>query len=203
MDGNFRTLRGVNMNYWYSSYRIFVFTIGIAVFLAGCKAKLQPRKEIYSWISFEVAPKDSAGKLMEVPAWDGPHRIPGPAADTFVIYSNNDSIRMITADVPGGNLFTRFELHGYRWRPKPSYLDRLFLLGTYMRNDLPGIYATFYVSKDWKTLLQVHYTNPGNMNMALYFSRDSVNIFRQADKIVDPNEDVQESEKPVVAGENH
>ena len=106
---------------------------------------------------------------------------------------------MIAMDDPG-KLFTRIDLKGYRWKPKPDYMNQLFFLGTYLREELPGIYYSIYATKDWKNLLQIAYANPGNMIFVNFFGKDSVNMLRQKGMIIDPREEYQEPERPVVAG---
>lgn len=151
------------------------------------------RAETYSSINFEIIRRDSTGKKNEPPKWNGPSRIQ-PPIDTFMVYENNDSIRMITTDAPMGNMFRKIQIHASRWKPKPQYGNELFFIGTYEREGLAGMYFSFYAGKSWGTLMQVVYTNPGNLTAAILFSKDSVNVLQKSGIIVDPNDELSEPE---------
>lgn len=75
-----------------------------------------------------------------------------------------------------------------------SYYDKFFFIGTYEKVELRGIYFSFYATKDWKSLMQVHFSNPGNMLAALVFSKDSVNILEKEGLIIDPMNEKPEPE---------
>lgn len=152
---------------------------------------MHPRTERYSWISFENVKKNAEGKVLEKVKWDPIVKIKDPI-NTFVMYKNNDSIRMITAYTPKGSIFKKVQISASDWPRKQNYFNKFFLMGTYEKDDLPGMYFNFYVTKDWKGLMQVMYTNPGNMFGAQVFCKDSVNILQKKGFIIDP-----EAEKPI------
>ncbi len=119
--------------------------------------------------------------------------------DTFVVSKTADSIRMIYSYKPAGDLFKKVNIHATRWKPKASYDNKFFFIGTYELDRLDGLYMSFYATKDWSSLLQIHYTNPGNMVNVLLFSKGPVNIFRQDGFVIDPNGETSEPERPVQA----
>ncbi|MBV8252227.1 MAG: hypothetical protein JO154_06420 [Chitinophaga sp.] len=162
----------------------------------GCKEVPNHPIYSYSWIHFEFISRDSTGKISSMPQWNMPVQLNIP--DTFVVYPNTDSIRMITPDMPGGSLFVRTSLDSYKWKPRPSYGNGLQLLGLFERRDLPGMLFSFYATKDRSSLLQVVYTNPGNMNTAMLFSSDSANVLKLSNIIIDPAGEESEPEKGVV-----
>jgi len=59
-----------------------------------------------------------------------------------------------------------------RVKPRPEYGSLLFV-GNYVATDLPGFYMSYYFTKNRSLVMQVHYTNPGNMNGVMLFSKDT------------------------------
>jgi hypothetical protein len=163
-------------------------------FLQGCIAQPSFKREAYSWLTLEIVPRDSLGKAKGIPQWPAPWKIKSPV-DTFVVYANYDSIRMISSDAPIGNLFTKVQIHASRWKPKPQYGNELFFLGTYERDSLPGMYFSFYTTKDWSSLMQIEYTSPGNVMAALFFSKDSISIRKKDIVNIDPKDEQSEPER--------
>ena len=159
--------------------------------LFGCTMRMPPQAESYSWLSLQVVKKNAEGKLLEKVKWDPIVKIKDPI-NTFVMYKNNDSIRMITAYTPTGSIFRKIQISGSNWRPKQNYFNKFFFIGTYEKPDLRGLYFNFYFTKDWKSLMQVMYTNPGNMAQVMMFSKDSVNILQKEGLIIDPEAEKSE-----------
>src|ERR1700748_1326852 len=118
--------------------RQFSSAIGIIVlFVSATRPHSSPHREVYSWVSFEIVKKDAAGRLLEPLKWTPSVRMPGP--DTFEFSAACDTIRM---HIPGGDsagdLFGRTEIRSAKWKPRPSYGDALFFLGTYTKQNMPG-----------------------------------------------------------------
>jgi hypothetical protein len=151
-------------------------------------------REVYSWVSTESIPRDPSGRVNGKPAWTAHWRLK-PPYDTLVYYRNNDSIRMISSDAPGGTVFRKVQIKARKWKPKPDYHNRFFLLGTYTRRDLGGLYTSFYMTKDRSSLLQVWYSNPGNMTDALLFSKGAVNILQRDGVVIDARNEQPEPEE--------
>jgi len=68
-------------------------------------------------------------------------------------------------------------------------------MGTYANDSLPGFYFSFYTTKDRSSLMQLLYTNPGNLTDVLFFSRDSVNILQANGITIDPKDEEAEPEQ--------
>lgn len=68
--------------------------------------------------------------------------------NTFLMYKNNDSIRIMTASTPKGSIFKNVQIKSSSWTPKLSYYDKFFFIGTYEKVELGGIYFSFYATKD-------------------------------------------------------
>lgn len=173
--------------------RILLLIIFLSAFLQNCMAQPYPRREVYSWLSFEAIPRDNKGNQTGTPTWDTSRRIKFPM-DTFIIYKNYDSIRMITPGNQPGKLFKKVNIPASKWKPKPDYGRKLYFLGTYEREELAGIYISIYATKDWDALMQVHYTNPGNITAALLFSKSSINIMKNNGVLVNPKDEISEPE---------
>lgn len=144
-------------------------------FLRSCSGQPPPRREVYSWLTIDNTPRSPDGKIQGLPRWLEPWHIPSPV-DTFIFYAHDDGILFISADAPRGNLFTRVQIHGSRWRPKPVYGQSLLFFGTYEREGLPGTYFSFYATKDRSSLMQIEYTNPSDGLLSLFFGRDSTSM---------------------------
>lgn len=176
--------------------RFFFLTIIFLTLLISCIAQNKNSRDAYRWVAFEAIPTDSMGKTTGMPSWKSPVKINTPASDTFVVYGEkNDSILMMAPDNPEHEMFRKIQINASKWKPKPDYGNKLFFLGTYAAKDLPGIYVSFYSTKDRSSLLQIGYTNPGNMNVAILFTKDSANILKQAGIVIDPREETSEAEK--------
>jgi hypothetical protein len=157
--------------------RLIFITITSLALLISCIARDKNRKEAFQWLAFESIPTNAEGKVTGTPSWKSPSRINLHTSDTFVVYGENrDSILI-------------------KWKPNPDYGHKFFFIGTYDAKDLPGLYFSFYSTKDWSSLLQICYTNPGNMNMAMLFAKDSANILKQDGIILDPRDEASEPEK--------
>lgn len=165
----------------------------VTFFFQGCIAQSSIKKEVYSWISSESIPRDSFGRVIGRPAWTSHWQMESPY-DTFVVYKNCDSIRMIALGGPGGKLFKKVQIHSEKWKPKLEYGNDLYLMGTYEREGLPGMYFSFYATKDWSSLMQILYSNPGNITQALVFSKNSINRLQQKGILIDPKEEQSEPE---------
>ena len=177
--------------------KMILLILAALTFFTGCNNAPGRQKETYGWFSYEIIPRGPGGSLKSKPIWEGPIRIK-PPIDTFEVYGKYDSIRMITPDMPAGNIFRKIDLTNYKWKPKPHYGNKLFFLGTYATKELPGFYFSYYTTKDWKSLMQVEYSNPGNLIMALLFSNDSINILQKSDIIIDSRDEQAEPERPVM-----
>lgn len=95
-------------------------------------------------------------------------------------------------------MFRRVQLNGIKWKPRPGYGKKLFFLGTYTATDLAGMIFCYYSTPDRSTILQIHYTNPGNMSGAILFSKSGVNILEKEGIVIDPREERAEPEKVIV-----
>jgi hypothetical protein len=176
--------------------RLIFVTITSLALLISCRAQDKNRKAAFQWIAFENIPTDSVGKVTGTPSWRSPSRINLHTSDTFVIYGENrDSMLMTTPGNPEHEIYRKMKINASKWKPNPDYGHKLFFIGTYGAKDLPGLYFSFYSTKDWSSLLQIGYTNPGNMNMAMLFAKDSVNILKQYGIIIDPRDEASEPEK--------
>ncbi|SRR5260221_1959692 len=174
--------------------RVLLIIIPTLAFLACSMSPGKPHREAYGWIDFEKIPADSMGKCIGKPSWDTPFQMKFASIDTFLIYENNDSILMITPDAPP-RMFRKVQIKASKWKPRPDYANKLFLLGTYIAKDLGGLYFSFYSTKDRSSLLEIDYTNPGNMNGADIFTKDSVNILQKDGIIIDPRNEQPEMEE--------
>jgi hypothetical protein len=178
--------------------RFTIIVAGILFITGACNSVKKPIREDYRWVTIETIPKDH-GKIIGAPQWNAPLRINDVEADTFTIYSNNDSIFMRIPRDKEGQMFKKVNIHS-AWKAKPQYGGQLFFMGNYVTPELDGLYASFYCTSDRSTLMQVFYTNPGNMFEVILFGRDSVNILRKAGVLVDPRQEMSEPERPVPAG---
>jgi hypothetical protein len=172
--------------------RWITYPILILIVLVSCQSQPSVQNKFFYWWHYENIPRDSTGKLIGVSNWDVPHKL--PSGDTFVLYKNYDSIRMVMPGIPDGDIFRKVEIHSSRWKPRPEY-DALLLLGTYERQGLDGLFFSFYATKDLTSIMQVVYTNPGNLNGVAIFSKDSVNILQKKGMIIDPKDELVEPER--------
>ena len=161
--------------------------------LPVCMNAQKPGGDVYRWVIFETIPKGAHGVVTGRPSWNAPLRIKTAAADTIVVYGNNDSILMCA---PSRQMFRRVQINGVKWKPKPDYGKKLFFLGTYTATDLGGLIFSYYSTPDRSTILQIHYTNPGNMIGVSLFSKNGVNILEGI--VIDPREEMAEPERVIV-----
>lgn len=168
----------------------------LCISVLGCSTAHNYTKQNYPWVHFDIMPKDSMGNVTGPVKWLAPSLLKVP--NTFLMYGNNDSIRMISSDMPEGSLFIKTKLDGYKWKPKSVYGNNLHLLGLFQRKDLPGMLFSMYASDDWSNLLQLVYSNPGNMTAAMIFSKDSVNTLLQSNSIIDPTKEISQPEKAFI-----
>lgn len=181
--------------------RIIIIGAGILVILGACNSKKSFRREFYDYVTYEKIPFDH-GKVTGTPRWDTAIRIifrKKPVMDTFDFYKNNDSIFMSAPGGEPGQMFKRINIRSEKWKARPEYGHQLYFIGNYVTADLPGLYTSFYATKDSRSILQLYYTNPGNLNTAIMFSRNSVNILKDSGVLIDPRDEVAEPERPVPA----
>lgn len=76
---------------------------------------------------------------------------------------------------------------------KPTW-DTPSLIKT-LAKELPGWIFTYYLTPDRKTLLQLHYTNPGNMMGAILYSKEGTNILEKDGIVPDPRDEIAEPER--------
>lgn len=182
--------------------RIIVIVAGILVILGACNSIKRPHREFYYWENYEKIPFDH-GKVNGTPRWDTTMRIrigKRLLMDTFDFYRNDDSIFMITPGGERGQMFKRFNVRAEKWKARLSVGHQLHFIGNYVTEDLPGLYTSFYVTEDRRSILQLYYTNPGNLNTVILLSHDSVNILKDSGVLIDPRDELSESERPVPAG---
>ena len=181
--------------------RIAAIVAGILVMLGACNSMQSSRMEVYAWENYERIPFDH-GKVIGTPKWDTAMRIKlgkKQAMDTLLFYTNDDSILMVTPGGEPGQMFKRFDIPAEKWKAKPAYGHQYFFIGNYVTDDLPGLYASFYCTKDRRSIQQLYYTNPGNMNTVILLSRDSGNILKDSGVLIDPRDEVAEPERPIPA----
>jgi hypothetical protein len=153
------------------------------VFLACVSSKIQ--RDGYYYVSFENIPRGKLGKLIGKAYWNGPtNHIPGLIADSFFVYGNFDSIRFLPPR-SSPNMFRKTDIKAESWKAKASY-GNLKFVGNYTADHLPGMYLSFYFSKDRRYILEALYTNPGMLSGAILFHKDSVNILKMKGIIIEP-----------------
>ena len=185
-----------------SPIRITTIVAGILVILGACNSIKSSHREFYYWENYERIPFDH-GKVIGTSRWDTTMRIKlgnRLVMDTLDFYRNDDSIFMITPGGEPGQMFRRFNVRAEKWKARPSVGHQLHFIGNYVTEDLPGLYISFYTTEDRRSILQLYYTNPGNLNTVILLSRDSVNILKNSGVIIDPREEAAEPERPVPAG---
>jgi len=163
----------------------------------GCKSTSHTEKAAYQWLSYEIVPRDSLGNINGITEWHNAHRMPLPG-DTFFFYQNNDSIQIKFPKITRLTTLKKTNIRSKVWKPVPQYGDRLFFVNTYTNDSLPGLYLSVYTTKDRTSLMEVFYTNPGNLTDVLFFSKDSVNILQANGIIIDPKDEATEPEQAQV-----
>lgn len=184
-----------------SPMRIAILVAGILVILGACNSKKSSHREFYYYVTYERIPFDH-GKVIGTPRWDTTMRIrlgKRLVMDTFDFYRNDDSIFMITPGGEAGQMFKRFNVRSEKWKARPSVGHQLHFIGNYVTEDLPGLYISFYATEDRRSILQLYYTNPGNLNTVVLLSGDSANILKNSGVLIDPRDEVAEPERPMSA----
>jgi hypothetical protein len=174
--------------------RINIVALLLICFQA-CKAQPGQRKITYSWLGTEGYPKNAKGEMINGIQLLPPHELKSPGNE-FIFYENDDSILM---KIPGlqGDMYKKTAISAKQWKPAAQYGNTFFFLNTYTNIELPGLYASFYVTKDRKSLMQLHYTNPGNLLSVMIFSTDSTGASTKG--LVDPRHEIPEPEEPVIS----
>jgi hypothetical protein len=152
------------------------------------KKKEKVTQDGYRYVSFGKIPSDKMGKKIGRHYWDKTYYINKPAADSFYIYGSFDSIRMKTPAERFGTIFRKVDIHAISWKPKPDYDDFSFV-GNFVTDSLPGFYMSYYFTKDRSGILQLHYTDPGNLNGVILFTKDSVNVLKRSGVNIDPRDE--------------
>lgn len=178
---------------------IFLLIASDIICLVSCSSHPGPERQGYRWILFQHVPRNQYGDVTGDPSWSVPLKIK-TGADTFIVYKNYDSILMCTPSSKGNDLFKKVNIPAKKWKPKPNYGSLLFA-GTYIvaDKDHQGVYFSYYLTKDRSSIMQVMYTNPGNMMDALLFSKDSINILQKEGIRIDPRDETVESEEARLA----
>jgi hypothetical protein len=101
------------------------------------------------------------------------------------VYGNFDSIRFQAPSL-SPRIFRKTDIRAESWKAKPSY-GHLSFVGNYTAEHLPGMYLSFYFSKDRRYILEAFYTNPGMLADAILFHKDSVNILKMKGIIIEPD----------------
>jgi hypothetical protein len=179
--------------------RIALLCICLVSLAPGCRPQQRQEREALPWVVLEDIPRDSRGRVTAAPRWQPPIWTNRATADTFVVFGTADSVLMISNDGFPARMFVPTDVGARHWKPRPSIGRSLRLMGTYERRDLRGIFQCFYITADRRNLLQVWYTNPGNVMDALLFSKDSSNILEQEHLVIDPRADMSEAESAVPA----
>jgi hypothetical protein len=172
--------------------KLLLIIISSLAFLACNVFPGKPNREAYGWINFETIPTDSMGRSTGRSSWEPPMRM---KIDYFLTYENNDSILMITPEDIPPMMFRKVQIKATKWKPRPDYANKLLFLGTYIAKELGGIYFSYYAATDRSSLLQIEYTNPGNMVGATMFTKDSINILKNNGIIPDPKDELPEAEE--------
>ena len=176
--------------------RICWFIVAGFLISTSCLDQKEHNKEAYRWVVFGTIPREPGpgGKVTGIATWKEPLRIKSPDTDTFTIYGNYDSIYISFPEGANGQMFKKVEIKSDAWKARPSY-GNLFFAGNYVTEDLPGYYISYYFTKDRSTSMQLHYTDPGNMNGAILFAKDSINILKETGIIIDPRNEIPEPQK--------
>lgn len=177
--------------------RIALLLVSLVIVAPACRPQRQPVRVALPWVVLEDIPRDSLGRLTAPPSWRPPVWGNRPVADTFVFYGNGDSVLMISNDGFPARMFVPTDVGARQWRPRQTIGGSLRLQGVYERRDLRGMFQCFYTDADKHALLQVWYTNPGNVMDALLFSKDSSNILQKEGIVIDPRTEAPEPEVAV------
>ncbi len=164
--------------------------------MQACKAQPRHKEMVYSWFGLETIPKGPFGEINGAIKYDLPHTIKEPG-DKFKFYGNYDSIRVKFPDMEEEAVFKKETIPALKWKPAPQYGNKYFFIGTYTNVELPGVYFSFYLTKDQKSLMELEYTNPGNLMAVFFFATDSVNALHKG--LVDAEKEIPEAEMPVEA----
>lgn len=159
----------------------------LLVGLCACSFQQGIKRDGYRHVSFEELPTDSMGKIIRKPHWKPHHYIKDLKADSFYVYGDFDSIRMATPAESYGNMFRKTDIRAETWKATPKYGSMNFV-GNFTADHLPGMFVSFYFTKDRSSLMQLIQTNPGNVTGVILFHKDSVNILKKAGIIVDPRD---------------
>ncbi|NII28457.1 hypothetical protein HB364_25465 [Pseudoflavitalea sp. X16] len=164
--------------------------------LTSCVDQNESGQEAYRWVIFGTIPRKPGedGKVAGIATWNEPLRITTRAADTFTICNNYDSIYISFPGNADAKLFKKVQIESKVWKARPNY-GNLFFVGNYVTEGLPGYYISFYFTKDRSTSMQLHYTDPGNMNAVILFAKDSINILKEAGVIIDPRDELPEPQR--------
>lgn len=176
------------MHYTYILSLVFLFTTQACLEQQKETKKEKLKKDGYRYVSFGRIPKDKMGKKIGRHYWDKTYYIDEPAADSFYIYGNFDSIRMKTPSEKFGSVFRKVDIRAISWKPMPKY-DDFFFEGNYVTDSLPGFYMSYYFTKDRSGILQLGYTDPGNLNSIILFTKDSVNVLKRSGVNIDPRDE--------------
>ena len=175
--------------------RIHTLIASLLICTQACTAQPGHKKVAYSWLGSEGYPKNAKGELLGIKPLP-PHQLKHPGNE-FTFYENDDSILMKIPSFQGGDMFKKTVITTKRWKPAAQYGNKFYLIGTYTNDSLPGFFASFYVTKDRKSLMELHYTNPGNLINLMVFSTDSVGASPTG--LVDPKSEISEAEEAVIS----
>lgn len=168
-------------------FNLLIIT-SLLVCLYACSSREQITRDGYRFVTYEDIPRGEMGKVIGDPTWiDTANIIRSKTADSFYVYGKFDSIRMITPGESHISMFRKKDIKAISWKAKPNY-GELNFVGNFIVDHLPGMYISFYFTKDRSTLMQVPYTNPGNNAGVILFHKDSVNILKKAGIVVDPRD---------------
>jgi len=176
--------------------KLVVTIISLLVYLQACMEQPSQKKMSYSWFGMENFPKNPSGEIISPIKAFPANYIKNPG-DIFIFYRNNDSILFKSPGYAKDDLFKKTTIPAKKWKPAAQFGNKFFFIGTYTNADLPGFYFSFYLTKDWKSLMQLHYTNPGNLTSVFIFSTDSVNALPKG--LVDPKREIPEAEEAVIS----
>jgi hypothetical protein len=166
-----------------------LIVISLLTGLYACSSQEKIKTDGYRFVTFENIPRGEMGKVIGDPSWvDTANVIRSLKADSFYVYSNFDSIRMATPSESFGSMFRKTDIRATSWKAKPKY-GELNFVGNFTADHLPGIFVSFYFTKDRSSILQLAYTNPGNMTDVVIFHKDSVNILEKAGIVIDPRDE--------------
>lgn len=166
-----------------NNFRILIFAI--SVIFSGCISKKNIECGGYRYTSLEKVPRGKMGILTGKAYWNLPHHIAGPTADSFYVYGHFDSI--LFKGPASSSMYRKTDIRAASWKAKPSY-GNLYFVGNFKAAHLPGLYVSYYFSKDRRNILQALYTNPGTLVDAALFHKDSVNVLKKQGIVVEPSQ---------------